>query len=392
MPEQYEVQSTSWSDRFTNVYGAVILGILLFLSSFVLLVWNEGRLNLATAAQTAINLSPIADSTGAQAKLVSVTGQITAKNLLGDDRFLLPGKYVAVDRTVEMYAWHEERDTERNKRLDGSETQTTTYTYESRWSSSPEKSKNFKYSQNHFNPPKALPDQLFKVAEARIGRYTLDMNGFSRVSERRASCDGMGTISEWGEGGTINLPEVGYLKLTTQNSRVSGSAVRTDNYIFQGVGSPQSPQIGDIRICYTVLPVNTTVTVFGQLNHNQIKPYLKGQTPVYRLIPGTREAAIAYLQKEHNFWIWFFRFAGFLMMWFGLMLTGSPFSVWTNAIPLVGSFIESFFMASSFVTAFVLSTVTILIAMLVHHPIALLLAIGVVVGTLALQKSFSRRH
>lgn len=390
MREQYEVQSTSWSDRFTTAYGAILLGILLFLSAFVLLVWNEGRLNLATAAQSAVDLSTIADSSGAQAKLVSVTGQITATTLLGDDRFLLPGKYVVADRTVQMYAWHEERETERNKRLDGSETQTTTYTYEARWNSSPEKSADFKYSQNHRNPPKAIPDQLFKVSEARIGKYTLDMDGFSRVSERRASCDGTGTISEWGEGGTINLPEIGYMKLTAQNSRVSGSAVRTDDYIFQGTGSPQTPHIGDIRVCYTVLPVNTTVTVFGQLNHNQITPYLNGQTPVYRLIPGTRAAAIAFLKKEHNFWIWIFRFAGFLMMWFGLMLTGSPFSALTTVIPVVGSFIEKFFIASSFVTAFVLSTMTILIAMLLHHAIALLLAVGVAAGTLALLRRCKR--
>ncbi|UBF23809.1 TMEM43 family protein [Kovacikia minuta CCNUW1] len=388
MREQYEVKSVSWLDEFGTALLAAILGILLFLGSFVVLVWNEGRLNLATVAQTAVDLSAIVNPAKAQAKLVSVTDRITATTPLGDDRFLLPGKYVVVDRTVQMYAWDEERKTERRKQLDGTETQVTIYTYETRWSSNPEKSENFKYSQNHRNPPKAIPDQLLKVSAAKVGRYTLDMNSFSRLSERRASCDSTGFIAEWGEGGAIHLPQTGHLRLTTQNSRISGTAIRTDHYIFQGVGSPQTPQIGDIRVCYTVLPVNTQVTVFGKLNQNQITPYLHQNTPLYRLLPGTREAAIATLQKEHTMWTWIFRGAGFLMMWFGLMLTGSPFSVFTAAIPGVGAFIESFLMASSLITAFVLSAATILLAMLLHHPIALLLAIGVTVGTLLL---FRRR-
>lgn len=388
MREQYqEVQQVSWSDKLGSSCFALILGVLLFLGSFGLLVWNEGKLNLATVAQSAIDISTIADPTTAQAKLVSVTDRIMTAVPLGDDRFLLPGKYVVVDRTVEMYAWDEQQKTERRKQIGGSETQVTTYTYESHWSVNPKNSNDFKYSQNHHNPPKAISDQLFKVAAAQVGQYALDMNSFSRISERRASCDGTGTISEWGQGGTIYLPQTGYLQLSAQNSQVNGGALRTDRYIFQGSGAPQAPQIGDLRVCYSVLPVDTVVTVFGKLDQSRITPYLHHQGVMYRLLPGTRQAAIATLTQEHNLWTWIFRGGGFLMMWFGLILLGSPFSAVLDVIPGVGSFAEGFTLISSLIAAFLLSTVTILAAMLLNHPIALLLAISVTMGVL-----FMRHH
>lgn len=389
MPDYYqEVAQVGWLDKLGNSCLGAILGLVLFLGSFVLLVWNEGKINVATVAQSAIDVSAIVDSSMAQSKLVSVTGQIATKSPLGDDRFLLPGKYVVVDRTVEMYAWHENKDTETQKKIGGSETKVTTYTYETRWTTSPEKSNNFKYSQNHQNPPKAIPDQLFKVAEARVGRYTLDMNGFNRVNGRRSSCDSTSSVLEWGHGGTIYIPKSGYLQLTTQNSQVRGRGLLTNGYIFQGNGLPKSPQIGDIRVCYSVLPVNTEVTVFGRLDQNRITPYLHRQTPIYRLLPGTRNTAIATLTDEHNLWTWIFRVGGFLMMWVGLVLMGSPLSTFLDVIPIVGSFAEALTGVASLVAAFVLSSVTILTAMLMNHPIALFLAIGVTIVVLLM---FRRR-
>lgn len=383
MREEYqEVRHISWLEKLGSSCLGVILGVLLFLGSFVLLVWNEGKLNLATVAQSAVDVSIAANATTAQGKLVSASDRITAITPLGDDHFLLPGQYVVIDRTVEMYAWDEQRKTERRKELGGSEKDVTTYTYESRWSGNPEDSSSFKYSQNHRNPPKTIPDQLFKVSEARVGPYRLDMNQFERVNNRRSSCDGTGTTLEWGHGGILSLPATGTVSLNAQNSRVSGGARRLQGYIFQGSGTPQTPNIGDLRICYSGLPVNTLVTVFGKLDQNQIVPYVYRQTPIYRLLPGSREAAIATLTQEHTLWTWIFRAGGFLMMWFGLMLLGSPLSAFLDVIPWFGSMAEGITLVSSFATAFILSTVTILTAMLLHHPIALALAISVTLGIL----------
>lgn len=387
MQEQYhDVRQVGWLDKASTSCLGVLLGLLLFLGSFVLLVWNEGKLNLATVAQSSVDITAIANPATAQSQLVSVTDRITATTPLGDDRFLVPGPYVVVDRTVEMYAWDEQQKTERRRQLGGSETEVTTYTYESRWTSNPENSTNFKYAQNHRNPPKSIPDQLFKVPAAQVGQYRLDMQAFNRVGARRSSCESDGSIAEWGHGGTLSLPQSGYLQLSDRNSRVSNGAWRTDRYIFQGTGSPQAPKIGDVRVCYRVLPVNTVVTVFGKLEQQQITPYLYRQTPVYRLLPGTRAAAIATLQDEHTLWTWIFRAGGFLMMWFGLMLMGSPLSVVLDVIPFLGSLASGFMFVSSLITALILSSVTILVAMSLQHPIAWLLAIGVAVGVLVLRR------
>ncbi len=389
--EYQEIREVSWFEKIGSSCLGAILGVLLFLASFVLLVWNEGKLNVAAMAQSSVDISAIATPTAQQNQFVSITDKITTTTPLGDDRFLLPGPYVVVDRVVEMYAWDEERKTERQKHLGGSETEITRYTYQSRWTPNPENSSDFKYPQNHQNPPKAIPDQLFKVPTARVGRYTLDMPSFTRVSERRSSCQDPGSVAEWGYGGTIHLPPGGNLSLGAQNSRVDGKAQRTPNYIFQGTGTPQTPNIGDIRVCYGVLPTNTTVTVFGQLNQTQILPYIARQTPVYRVIPGTRAAAIAALKSEHTIWTWVFRAGGFLMMWFGLMLMGSPLSAFLDVIPWLGDVAEGITFISSFITAFVLSTVTILTAMLLQHPFALLLAISTTIAALLLLRRWRQR-
>jgi hypothetical protein len=388
--EYQEVRHVSWLEKLGSSCLGAILGVLLFFGSFVLLVWNEGKLNLATVAQSAVDISSVANAPAAQGKLVSVSDRVTATTPLGDDQFLLPGNYVAIDRTVEMYAWDEQQKTERRKELGGSEKEITTYTYESRWRNSPEDSSTFKYSQNHRNPPKTIPDQLFKVSEARVGSYRLEMDRFERVNNRRSSCEGTGTTLEWGHGGILSLPSNGAVNLNTQNSRIRGGAQRLERYIFQGSGTPQTPNIGDLRICYSGLPVNTPVTVFGQLDQTQISPYVYRQTPIYRLLPGSREEAIATLTQEHTLWTWIFRAGGFLMMWFGLMLVGSPLSAFVDVLPWVGSIAEQLTLVSSFVTAFVLSTVTILAAMLFHHPVALALAISVTLGTLFLIRQFKK--
>ncbi len=75
-------------------------------------------------------------------------------------------------------------------------------------------------------------------------------------------------------------------------------------------------------------------------------------------------------------WLWFFRLLGFGLMWVGLWLLVNPISVVLSFIPLLGDIAGTFNGITSFVAAFVLSAVTILVSSLVHHP-------GVLAGCVA---------
>ena len=394
MQEEYiEVTQITWFEKLGSSCLGAFFALLAFLFSFYVLFWNEGRVNLAEIAKTAIDISAFSVATSidahAQGKLISVTGVDTSNAPLGDGLFLLPGKYILVDRTVEMYAWDETENTHREKHVGGSETRTTTYTYSSEWTNRPENSSSFRDSANHQNPPKAFPDQLYKVPSFHFGRYTLDLSSLTQVLNHRNSCvQGSTTIAgvdvnlpEAGGMG-INLPEAGHLQLTPQNSRVSGGAIRMPDYLFKGRGSPDHPNVGDLRVCYTVLLAGQGVTAFGKLDGTQIVPYVHQNTQIQRLIPGTRITAIALLGREEALWRWVFRVGGWLLMWMGLAFMGTPVAAFLDVIPWVGDVAEGMALAGSAITTLILSIITILVSSLVHHPVALAVALCFTIGVL----------
>jgi Transmembrane protein 43 len=390
--EEYtEITHVSWFSKLTDSCFGAIVGLLLFVASFFVLFWNEGRLNQAEFAKSAVDVSTIASPTAAQGKFVSASGFIRADSPLDDDLFLLPGKYIVVNRTVEMYAWKETKNTEREKHAGGSETQVTTYSYDSEWANQPEDSKHFRYEQNHRNPPKPFADKLFKVPSAQIGRYAIDINSLSNVTNYRASCATDQTGLRLDDiHRSIQLPKSGWLTLTAQNSRAQGKAIRTADYIFQGKGAPQTPQIGDTRVCYSVLPAEAMVTVFGGLEQSTITPYAHKDTQLLRLIPGTRTAAIAALGQEEALWRWLLRFTGFFMMWIGLLLMSSPLVAVLDVIPFLGWFAEGATALGSLLVAFVLSVITMVVSSMVHHPIALLLSVCVTLTALLILRRLRR--
>ena len=92
--------------------GSFLLGVLLFLASFVVLFWNEGKANLAEIARQAqvIEAEPY-DST-AEGSFVSVTGDVSVQGTVGDSLYLKPGPYLAIKRHVQMFAWTEVEETD----------------------------------------------------------------------------------------------------------------------------------------------------------------------------------------------------------------------------------------------------------------------------------------
>lgn len=383
MSNQYqEVEVASWGNRLGNSFMAAFLGVALFFTSFLVLYWNEGRVDFSQIAKTAVEISATAPNKTALGKLVSTTGNITSSQKLGDQLFLKAGNYIVVDRQVETYAWVEKRETETKKSLGGSETKVTTYTYDAQWITNPADSRSFKYSESHKNPSKAaegfrysyrlqgdregmyrqsgraIAAQTYKVPEAKVGVYKVNVPDLQILSLK-------------------NLP------LEPQKLSLDESVSLQGEYIYAGKDTLATPHIGDLRIRYAALPADTTATVFGQLSApDRITPYLhKGKHRLYDLFPGSREQAIAKLRSNYVVMLWVFRLGGFLCMWFGLNFVAAPLSEALSFIPFLSSLTENITLLTSFVGAFVLSTITILVSMLLHHPIALVLAIATTIIT-----------
>jgi hypothetical protein len=385
-----EVTIVSWWDRLLESVAGGVIGVLLFLVSFVILFFNEGSTDFSKIAKGAVVLPPAIASPAAQGKMVALTGNIASAPALGDQQYLQPGNYAILSRTVEMFAWDEDKDIETRTNPGGSETRTTRYTYRKEWTDEPEKSASFKHG-NHFNPPKSIDNQLFKAATVTIGRYSIDMANLTRVLNFPFSCASPSRRYTQDNAGGITFPE---------NSRVSlspplltplltaRSVVLVDNYLFQGRGTPQAPQVGDLRICYDAIPTQAVVTVFGQLQGDRIVPTLhQGKEVFFQLIWGDRHAAIVSLRSGYLRWLWFFRALGFLLMFVGLCLLMKPISVLLSPIPFVGDLVESLTTSASFVVALVLSAATILGSSLIYQPLVLVGSVAVTIVVLGLGKA-----
>ncbi|MFH1252792.1 MAG: TMEM43 family protein [Candidatus Uhrbacteria bacterium] len=374
MPDKFtETKTIGLGSRLGTSVKNVFVGLLMFVASFGVLYWNEGRVDLATVAKQATEISAetVADSS-LNGKLVFVTGDVITEETLGDGMFLSPGSYLAVERVVEMYAWVEQTEEKENTNLGGSQTVETAYTYVKEWVASPPSSSAFKYPAEHTNPSLAFKDGSYAVTEAKVGVYSIDP-----------------IKAELPEYSDLTLePKI----LTLENSKVT---LANSQYLFSPYttgGNLTNPQVGDVRISYKVLEPNFEGTAFGKLKGTQIDPYLdKDNNELYRLFAGTRDEAVATLHGEFVMMLWLMRALGFLLMWVGLTALFGPFTTLLDVLPILGSLGRGVVGAVMFVVALILSIVTVLISMVIHNIVALIIVIALALVGLGLAMNILRK-
>jgi hypothetical protein len=285
---------------------------------------------------------------------VAISGVLESSEKLGDPSYLAEGSYLALNRSVEMYAWVEHTKSEKKKNTGGSETTTTEYTYEIEWTSRPASSSSFKEPAGHENPQLTIEDASYKVKTAQIGAYTIEP---SRIS----------------------LPSAKQLSLTSEMVLDKKGTVEGNN-IYLGKGTPAQPQVGDIRISYTALPNSINVTGFGEQQGSSLVPYTEGDSQLYTVYQDTRDGAIASMRSAHKTTGWILRVVGFLMMWFGLSMVLGPISTMLDVLPFLGNVSRTMLNLITFVIAAILSVITIIISILLHSIIFLTLLVLILVG------------
>lgn len=351
MVDEYTtVSRTGCLGSLTNSFVGALVGICLFFGSFVLLWYNEGRVNLATIAERSVPITATTAQPALEGQLVAATGKLESSETLGDT-FLYPGDYLTLHRVVEMYAWEEERRSSTTKNQDGSSTTRTTYRYETRWTSNPENSDNFKHMSGHHNPPMSTKGAEWTVGQAALGAYAVTP-------------------------AALSLPDVERLTLNSEIVRDEKGWQLESNFLLDRPNALTSPRVGDLRISYFAVPAHIDVTLFGQVQGHQLVPYVAKDATLYRAFTENREQAIATMNTEYTIMLWLLRLAGFLMMWVGMYACFGPLNAILNLVPLVGT-ISGFILSLLLLpVALVLSITTILIGMIAHNP---LLLIGVVV-------------
>ncbi|HUD19310.1 MAG TPA: TMEM43 family protein [Patescibacteria group bacterium] len=355
MPDQIvETSTTGWLQRILNSFLGILIGLLLFVGSFVLLYWNEGHFDLSKDAKKAVQVTATqSPDAGLNGKLIAATGPVTSTETLGDGLYLKPIHMLALTRKAEIFEWNESQQSSSKTNIGGSNTTTTTYTYALDWTDTPHDSSEFKNPAGHQNPKKTIEDTTLRVKSAQIGNYVLDMQ-------------------------TIDLPSFSPIPLDQNNTIVEVPTTVSPDYVYTGHGTLAAPQLGDMRVSYTGLADNTTLTAMGSQDNTMISSYYDaGGHKLYRLFEGSLGNAVATLHKEYQLWVWIFRGVGFLLMWIGLMLFFGPISVILDVLPVFGGISRGAIGFLTFLLSVVLSGVTIVVSILLHSIIFLIGAVVV---------------
>jgi len=364
MADQFtEVTTKGWGSRIVDSIKGIAIGLLMFIISFGVLYMNEGRVDVSKIAEGAVEVTSTELALPEMnEQLVYSSGTMTSEEKLGD-MFLEAGDYLSVQRNVEMFAWEETSESTSKTNVGGSETTETTYTYSKEWTSNPMDSSSFKDQNGHMNPSMVIESDSATVQSAKFGVYNINMQ-------------------------EVSLPAHIDLVLTDENVILDDYLYRANGkYLFDGYGNIGNPDIGDIRISYSVIanPLNNA-TIFGKLdtNNQSILPYFgKKDTKLFRVFNGGRDSAISTMSTEYKVITWMLRLVGFLLMWGGMMAMFGPISVVLDVLPIFGSISRGLIGAVTFVVALVLSVAMIIFSMIVHSWIAMLVIMLVLAGLLA---------
>jgi hypothetical protein len=383
MPDKFtEVTSRSWGSNIMNSIKGVVFGLILFIGSFVVLWMNEGRQDMSVAAELCMSIKPDIIQADAEGKPVCVSAKMTSEETLGDPEFLMPGDYITLSRHVEMFAWVENQSSEERKKIGGGTETVTTYTYEKKWTSSSSVSTNFRYPEGHENQPSTMEDKSVTVQSAKVGAYSVALDGLSLPSENPVEIKQNMLISLQPQSAgdkIVQKTSTGGDVIVEGGSAPAGRRLE-GGYIYIGKGSLQSPGLGDVRIKYDALPKNIYVTVFGKLQGDRIVPYMyKGEYKLFRAFTAERDESIAILAKEFKVTGWILRVIGFVMMWIGLSMFFGPINAVLDVLPILGSVGRGIVSFVMFFVALILSIVTVLISMIAHNLIALIITLVIII-------------
>ena len=371
MADYVEVTRSGWLDRIAKSIAGTLFGLLLFLGSFALLWWNEGKIDLSKVAQTALEVNAEKEApAGAEGSLVCISGIVSSGESLDDGLFLKTGNYITIHREAEVYAWVEKKNSETHKdSAGGGETTTTTYNYEKKWVSSADNSNEFKKPEGHDNSQamdRLVQSEVKTVPEVKMGLYTIQTD----------SLDLPGTETIKDLKNDVELVSVGDNAAAHINGQyISIRKTKSDSAI---------PLIGDERVSYSVLKADFKGSAFGKLNGSGLDTFmviakggdaLKNNDRLFRIFKGDKASAVATLHGEFVFWLWILRLIGFLMMWIGLAMIFDPISKVLDIVGFIGSMSRFLINTLLFAVAFALSLVTIIVAAIAHSVVVLAVVI-----------------
>lgn len=420
--------TTSYGSRVKNSCGGIFGGIALFLAGTALLWWNEGNAVanaklLDEVSETAVDMENISKiNSEFDGQLVHATGDATTEDLLKDPTFGFEVNAINLKRTVEYYQWTEQKHEQKRDKLGGGQETVTTYTYEKRWVSSPVNSSSFADPQyaNVFNGTLASIDNNQQYAEnVSFGAYKLpefiihSISGsesapISITDDQLRQLDDQvsRTVTSFGgryAGASSTLPQqqTQASAQTVQNDSTANDSIKefvpveTNNkykarYIHQGDGeiyigaSPSSPQVGDVRVAFTVVKPHK-ISIISKVKGDTFQKYVgKNKKEFTRVESGdvSKEEMFAHQESENSMLKWGLRILGFIMVFLGLKGVFGFIVTLAKIIPFVSNILNFGVSLICGIFAFVWSLLIIAIAWIFYRPLIGIPLILIIIGTI----------
>lgn len=369
MPDQFVQRSRQgWGERLGGAFGGIITGIVMTLISFVMLFWNEGRAvkRYQTLEEGAGNVISIASGNldpSFDGKLVHMTGRAEVSGALEDSQFGVSAEAIKLDRAVEMYQWHEKKQTKTENKTGGGTEKKTVVTYEKAWSSTLKKSSNFDHPSGHQNP-ESMPfsPKSFVAEKVSLGVFRLPEFFIKQIK------------------GAAEIP-INSLEQLPEEIR-PGAKLHGGGLYFGA--DPATPAVGDTRVNFTaVLPAEISV-VAKQAGDTLEKYHAAAGGDLEILAMGTEsaEAMFEAEQVANKTLTWALRGAGFLLMATGLGLIARPLKVMADVLPIAGRVVGAGVGFFAIAVAAIFSSLTIAAAWIFYRPeigIAVLVITGLFV-------------
>lgn len=361
-----EVTHQSWFSRIANAIKGILVGLVLFVVSFPLLFWNEGRAvqadrTLREGGKAVVSVTADRVDPGNAGKLIHVTGRATTDATVTDPTFGVSANALQLTRCVEMYQWEEKTSSTSEKKLGGGTDTTTTYSYTKVWTDRTVDSSSFKSPADHQNPGSApYESATWTATPVSLGAFYLTPGQVGRI------------------GGATPLP-VGTNAVVPPEQ--AGKARLTSTGVYLGK-DPTAPQIGDVRITFRVV-MPTEVSVLARQIDATFEPYhTKAGGTVDLLTAGlhSADAMIASARHSNQVLTWILRLVGFLVMLFGLNLVLKPLQVLADVLPILGTIVGMGTGLVAFLVASMLSLLTITLAWIFYRPLVGISILVVIAG------------
>ena len=356
-----EVTSTSWFARLGQAIVGVLIGFIFIVVSIGVLFWNEGRAirtaqGLAEGAGIVRSVPADRADPANDGRLIHVSGMLSTAGPVSDPDFAMRVRGVRLDRHVEVYQWKEETHSESRTRLGGGEERTTTYKYVRTWSDKPIDSDRFKEPRGHTNPVMTYQSRESLAPGTRLGAFAVPeslLRGFGEA-RRLAATDAQ-----------VNALQNRVIKPVTVN----------DGTLYVG-RDPSEPAIGDMRISFSEVPLQTASVVAAQAG-SAFAPFpTRTGTTVELIAAGAVPAKVMFqhAEEENVTMTWVLRLIGVIFMLIGFNFVLRPLAVAGSVIPLLGDVIGAGTFLVALVFTVAIAPIVIAFGWLWYRP---LIGIGV---------------